>query len=75
MSNFLQMLPRRLPVALTDYVAVTAEYELQRHALARRIYAALPSAQQAETSRIYEAMSTDAQRTCGVSGGRHGGGI
>lgn len=64
MSNFLQMLPRRLPVALADYVAVTGENELQRCAIARRIYAALPTEQQAETSRVYEAMSTNVSHAC-----------
>lgn len=59
MSNFLQLLPRRLPVALADYVAYTGKEELQRRAIAERIYAALPTDQQAETSRIYALMSAN----------------
>ena len=61
MSNFLRMLPRRLPVALADYVAVTGEEESRRRAIAGRIYAALPTEQQAEISRICEPMSANAR--------------
>ena len=68
MSSFLRMLPRRLPVALADYVAVTKDDELERRTIARRIYAALPTEQQAETSRIYRVMSANARRTGNPSG-------
>lgn len=73
MSNFLQMPPRRLPVALADYVAVTGEDELQRRAIATRVYAALSTEQQAETSRIYKAMIPNALRGTGEPCARVGG--
>jgi hypothetical protein len=63
MSNFLQMLPRRLPVALADYVASTREDESQRRAIANRIYTALSTEQRAEMSRICEAMSPGERET------------
>lgn len=63
MSNFLQMLPRRLPAALADYVAVTGMDEFQRQAIARRIYSALSCEEQAETSRIVEQIVTSIQQT------------
>ena len=63
MSNFLQMLPRRLPVALADYIAVTAKDEFQRRAIAKRIYTTLSNDQQTEMSRICETMSASGQET------------
>lgn len=63
MSNFLQMLPRRLPAALADYVAVTGRDEIQRQAVARRIYSTLSREQQAETSRIVEQIVASIQQT------------
>jgi len=69
MSNFLQMLPRRLPVALADYIAVTAEDEFQRRAIAKRIYITLSTEQQAEMNRVCEAMWASGReagnRACG----------
>lgn len=63
MSNFLQMLPRRLPAALADYLAVTGSDEFQRQAVARRIYSALSREQQAETSQIVEQIVASVQQT------------
>ena len=59
MTDFLQMLPRPLSVALADYVAVTGEDELQRLAIAKRIYTTLPAEQQAEISRICEDLNAN----------------
>lgn len=62
MSNFLQILPRRLPVALADYVAETGEDDSRRRVIAGRIYAALPIDLQTETSRICMAMRASARQ-------------
>ena len=59
MSNFLQMMPRRLSVALADYVAVTGQAEFQRRDIARRIYGNLSIEQQAELGRLCEAIGAN----------------
>lgn len=58
-SSFLQRQPRRLPVALAEYLAATRDGDWQRRAIGKQIFSALTAEEQAETARMCGAVCAD----------------